>query len=56
MRATPPAGYRATRPPIDCCRQRLAAYAYPRVLEIVDELLKTLSGKSGSQTRGRTDD
>ena len=30
---------------IDFCRERMAAYKYPRELEIVDELPKTASGK-----------
>lgn len=29
----------------DYCKQRLAAYKYPRVIEIVDELPKTVTGK-----------
>ena len=27
------------------CRQRMAAYEYPRQVEIVDALLKTITGK-----------
>ena len=30
---------------IDFCRARLAAYKYPRQIELVDELPKTASGK-----------
>jgi long-chain acyl-CoA synthetase len=30
---------------IDFCRQRMAAYKYPRLVEIVDEIPKTASGK-----------
>ena len=30
---------------IDFCKSRMAAYKYPRQLEIVAELPKTLSGK-----------
>jgi long-chain acyl-CoA synthetase len=30
---------------IDYCRERMAAYKYPRVVEIVDEMPKTASGK-----------
>jgi long-chain acyl-CoA synthetase len=29
----------------DHCRQRMAAYKYPRIIEIIDELPKTVSGK-----------
>jgi long-chain acyl-CoA synthetase len=30
---------------IDFCKQRMAAYKYPRVVEIIDEVPKTLTGK-----------
>ena len=30
---------------IEFCRQKMAAYKYPRIVEIVSELAKTLSGK-----------
>jgi long-chain acyl-CoA synthetase len=30
---------------IDFCRQRMAAYKYPRLVEIIDELPKTVTGK-----------
>jgi long-chain acyl-CoA synthetase len=30
---------------IDFCRQRMAAYKYPRVVEVVDEVPKTTTGK-----------
>ena len=30
---------------VDFCRQRMAAYKYPREVEIRDELPKTLTGK-----------
>jgi len=40
-------GHEATKPDelIDFCRQRMAAYKYPRQLDIVDEIPKTASGK-----------
>jgi long-chain acyl-CoA synthetase len=46
---------------IDFCRERMAAYKYPRLVEIIDELPKTVTGKilrrelrtaSGSQAAG----
>jgi long-chain acyl-CoA synthetase len=30
---------------IDFCRQRMAAYKYPRIVEIIDQVPKTLTGK-----------
>jgi long-chain acyl-CoA synthetase len=30
---------------ISHCRQRMSAYKYPRIVEIVDELPKTVTGK-----------
>ncbi|MBN1855565.1 MAG: AMP-binding protein [Dehalococcoidia bacterium] len=40
-------GHEATKPEelIDFCRQRMAAYKYPRQLDIVEEIPKTASGK-----------
>ncbi|MBN1152531.1 MAG: long-chain fatty acid--CoA ligase, partial [Dehalococcoidia bacterium] len=40
-------GGEAARPQefIDFCRARMAAYKYPRLVEIVDEIPRTASGK-----------
>ena len=39
------AGRRAGRPSCSSVRERLSAYAYPRKVEFVDDLPKTLTGK-----------
>ena len=30
---------------VSFCRERMAAYKYPRIVEIIDELPKTVTGK-----------
>jgi long-chain acyl-CoA synthetase len=40
--------YRQTVSPEDLirfCKERMAAYKYPRIVEIIDEVPKTLTGK-----------
>ena len=31
--------------PVAYCKERMAAYKYPRIVEIIDELPKTMTGK-----------
>ncbi len=40
-------GYQTTLPQefIEFCRARMAAYKYPRLVEIVDQIPRTASGK-----------
>ncbi|QFU88870.1 Long-chain-fatty-acid--CoA ligase [Amycolatopsis sp. YIM 10] len=43
--AARPGEHAEPRELIDYCSERLAAYKYPRSIEVLDELPKTVSGK-----------